>query len=185
MSEVLEKIKADIAYWQSAIARARETLTAGESVLPSLLRSLEMLNGGRGMKEVAPIHQDTEESCSRMDENVIVEEPPAIDFSRLVSPTDLSPAPDEEVSASHRSRASIAIRRRTCRDEVLDALHRKAPQTSKELEESLKENATPFGPGAIGYALRDLLKEGRVEKASKSGNLWYYRPVGASDGGGE
>ena len=174
MSEILEKIKADVAYWQEALTRARETLTAGESVLPSLLKSLAKLEGPAkpGSGPAAP-NDDTETIAASVAPVTVPDPgPPAI-------PPLPAETPGEAVAGAPPRR------RKTCVEEVTDALRRHAPQTSLELLDNLKANGTEFGPGAVGYALRDLLKTNRVERSGKSGNLYFYRLVNSGDGGGE
>ncbi len=151
MSEVVEKIKADLAFWQDAMAKARETLTAGESIVPGLLESLAKLNG----------HPPTGDQLTEPAQ-------PA-----MPSPTETTAA--EPPATAPATPPETARRRRTCVEEVEAELLRNAPLSSHDLEMILAANGTPYGPGAVGYALRDLMRAGLVERVEKRGNLWFYR----------
>lgn len=61
-----------------------------------------------------------------------------------------------------------------CVDYVVRSLSLASPQSSIDLEESLRSSGRAYGRGAISYALRALIREGAIRVTSKVGNTHYY-----------
>lgn len=64
-----------------------------------------------------------------------------------------------------------------CSEQIEQALKLNSPQSSKELDEFLKEHGTEFSRGAISYGIRELREEGKIREVKKVGNLRYYEYV--------
>lgn len=149
----IEKLREEISAWQKLDQEARETLAITESILPPLLERLAELESEPGSQRSA-----------RRDD-------------REAKPSPESAAPPESTSDGHEPEDSAPVFRGDSVAQVEQALRWKSPQCSQDLERMLAAHGRAFSRGAIGYALRDLTKTGRIREVEKRGNLKFFEPV--------
>lgn len=151
----LEKLRADVEYWEKADQEARETLRITDGLLPDLRKRLAALEA-----QLA----DTDEVGTKGD----AEGPPKTEPG--------AEAPADSSDAVHPE-GDVPRFTGECIDQVEQALRWKAPQSSHNLRDTLAEYGRDYGLGAIGYALRELRKQGKIREAKKEGNLRFYEPA--------
>lgn len=149
--EPIEKLRADIVYWQQQNEKARESLRVGELVLNSLLDNLAML------------------------------EPTAVGSSQVgFGPESVKAGTDiGDLRVPERDQFPQLSGDATA--QVEQALIFKSPQSTEELMRTLAEYGIPFSRGAVGFALRNLRDRGRIYQTHKLGNLAYFAPVNSKD----
>ena len=148
----LEKLRADVQYWETADREARKTLSITERLLPDLRKRLA---------EAEDALVEAEEATGTEAE------------ARATDRGDGSPIPAKAEAGAGEGEPRLTGE---CLEQVEQALKWKAPQSSHDLRDNLAKHGRAYGLGAIGYALRSLKDQGKVEDASKQGNMKFYRP---------
>ena len=151
----LEKLRADVQYWETADREARKTLSITERLLPDLRKRLA---------EAEKALAETAESTGP--------EPEAAEAQTAGRGTK-SPIPQTAESGVGAEEPRFTGE---CIEQVKQALNWKAPQSSHDLRDNLAKYGRAYGLGAIGYALRELKNQGKVEDAGKQGNMKFYKP---------
>lgn len=145
MATPLEILREQVLYWRSQAEAARETLQVVEGILPGMESQLRELENAV--------------SSTRIE----AQPSPAIRKISTGPAVSLLPAGDADSppKGTAQTRISWAFNRWPARE-----------MSVKDLI-SLTGNA--FEGGAVGYVIRDLLRDGAIEQSRKVGNVRFYR----------
>lgn len=142
----VEKLRADVDYWQRELSRARETVVIGEAILPGLKGQLSRFDNSEPETEPSETERRSEPIPS--------------------SPSSSARFQTLEVDAPRFNGEGA--------DQVEQALEWRPEQSADDLQENIAKYGRSYSRGAIGYALRKLRDQGKVRQVRKVGNVTYF-----------